>query len=160
MPIVRVREAFAGSWRDVFEQVGDFENYPGLVPDLTSVKVVDRGPDWTVSRWEARVGGTRMAWTERDRWLTSDGSGQILFEQVEGDLKRFSGYWQVSAQGEGAVAEFLCEFEIGPSGLAVMLHPVAQVKLRQSMAGLLRNLKDRMEVAADGAPIRFLDSSF
>ncbi|WP_157935375.1 type II toxin-antitoxin system RatA family toxin [Kyrpidia spormannii] len=158
MPVVQVRESFAGPWHEVFDWVANFERYPEFVPDLTKVVVLERGEDWTISRWEAKIGGTPLGWTERDVWVREKEGGRIVFEQLEGDLKRFSGHWKVACEGLGSTAEFRCEFEIGLPGLAIMLHPVAGLKLRQSMAGLLRNLKIRVEAAEDGTSIRFLDS--
>lgn len=160
MPTVRVREVCEKPWREVFQWVGDFERYPERVPDLVSVHIVERGEGWTVSAWEARLGGSRVRWTERDEWTEGEAGGRIAYRQLHGDLKRFAGYWDVCSEGTDRTAvEFFCDFEIGLPGLAAMLHPVAQWKLGQSMAKLLRALQSRTEVGDRGVPVRVFDPS-
>ncbi|MCW5867372.1 MAG: SRPBCC family protein, partial [Candidatus Eremiobacteraeota bacterium] len=78
-----------GPIEQVYELAKDMEAYPNFMPDVESVKVIEREPKRTVTEWETSVDGTPILWTEED--LFDDENFVIDYRLIEGDLDKFEG---------------------------------------------------------------------
>lgn len=141
MPHVEVSTLIRGDRFAIYELAKDMESYPRFAPDVDSVKVIDRGPGYTVTAWQARLQGKPFRWTERDEF--DDQTPGIRYRQVDGDLKRFEGEWRFEAQGEDCKVTLTVDFELGIPMFAAMLNPIARVVVKKNSEGLLEGLRRR-----------------
>ena len=73
--------------------------------------------------------------TTSTRW-----GGCSRFEQVDGDLERFVGRWEIDEDGSGSRLTFFAELDLGIPSLAPIVDPVARQALDGNMRTILRGL--------------------
>jgi coenzyme Q-binding protein COQ10 len=139
MPTVEVKEWVSAPAEQVYEKLTRMEEFPSIMANVESVVVQERGPDYTVTEWVAKLQGTRFHWIERDQFFAD--TRTITFHQVEGDLKVFQGAWAVTTEGARSLVTFTTEFEFGIPMLAGLLNPVARYALRQNGLSMLRGIQ-------------------
>lgn len=150
MPLVEERITVSARTDEIFELISNFASYPDFMENVREVQVlehkeVEGGEIESVTRWSNNVDGRVITWTERDH--VKPASHRIDFELIEGDLKKYSGFWNLSDSHDlgGVEVNFGIYFEFGIPMLAPMLHPFLAKKLRQNMQQMLRAVKDRAE---------------
>lgn len=143
MPSIEVKERIQGSPDEVYELVKDMESYPRFMPSLNDVRVLEKGSNWTITAWDTSLNGMSFKWKERDDF--DEQSRRIRYAQVEGDLKKFEGEWNVEQDGEHTWVTLTVDFEFGVPMLSALLNPVAKLKLRQNGESMLQAIKQRFE---------------
>lgn len=138
MPTVEVAERVPATAQALFAILSDMSRFPEFMPSVEEITILERGPDTTVSRWVTRLQGARFRWVERDRFYPAE--GRITYEQIEGDLKRFQGFWQLEPEADGCRVRLVTEFEFGMPMLAALLNPVASLAIRDNARGMIRAL--------------------
>lgn len=140
MPVVEVVERIHADIDSVWRLVCDVDGYPGFMEPVQSVTtLVKEGDESTVS-WEVLLKGSTLKWTEREH--RHPDRYRVDFAQLDGDLERFSGYWQLAAAGDGVTdAALYIDFEIGIPMLRDMLNPVAVKALRENSTTMLKSLE-------------------
>ena len=123
----------------------DIDSYPQYMSDVRSVTTeTDAAGSVRRSNWSVSLRGSILEWTERDHF--DDETMRIEFEQVDGDLDRFAGYWQivpVADQPDASDVRFFVDFDIGIPLLADMLNPVAETSLRNNALRMLAAVQER-----------------
>jgi hypothetical protein len=77
---------------------------------------------------------------------------RIDFEQLEGNLRHFTGYWQVTSEGDDALIHFFGQFELGMPTLASFLEPIAESAIRENLIAVLKGVFDeRFVLESSGA---------
>jgi ribosome-associated toxin RatA of RatAB toxin-antitoxin module len=125
----------------VWKAVVDIEAYPASMDSVRWVRVVEEdGPRLRRSAWSIVLKGSILEWEEQERL---DPVAHVMgFDQVRGDLERFTGRWVLEEQRPGVTRVLLeISFEIGIPLLADMLNPVAQRSLRENCAEMLRGVE-------------------
>jgi ribosome-associated toxin RatA of RatAB toxin-antitoxin module len=91
-----------------------------------------------------------MQWTEAD---TIDRQRlRIDFQQLEGNLRHFTGYWEVERDGDDALIHFFGEFELGMPTLASFIEPIAESAIRENLIAVLKGVfEDQFELEASTA---------
>lgn len=145
MPVVRTQHTTDCPVDQVWKVLLDCEAFPGYMPEVREIKILKEDGDWRWSRWAVLLKGSELEWDERER-IDHD-AHRIEFEQVEGDLAYFTGYWQVSTSPEGTVVELSVEFDIGIPLMAEMLNPVAARALEDNSRAILDQIGRRAGVA-------------
>jgi ribosome-associated toxin RatA of RatAB toxin-antitoxin module len=121
------------------DRIADFSRYPQLVEAVQHVEMLPSEPGGPLrSRWAVAFRGGLMRWTESD-WIDRD-TGEITFEQEEGDLDIFRGRWQVSPGQDGVHVAFKAELDFGVPSIADILEPVACRMLTENIESILRGL--------------------
>jgi ribosome-associated toxin RatA of RatAB toxin-antitoxin module len=140
----------ATSAEDVFDTIADFERYPEYGDSIRSVQVESSEPGRVISKWDVDFRGGNMQWTEAD---TIDRDRlRIDFEQLEGNLRHFAGYWAVDRDGDDALIQFSAQFELGMPTLASFIEPIAQSAIRDNLIAVLRGVfGDRFELVSSAA---------
>lgn len=157
MPEVVVTVRLRARPEAVWALISDMEAFPRFMASVDAVRVVERGEGWTRSQWACRLQGMRFRWTERDDFEPAQGI--VRYAQVEGDLRRFEGEWQVTPAPGSAAAVDATEtevrlrtvFDFGLPMLSAMLDPVGRIALRKNVEAMLRGLEQ--EVARSGPPV-------
>ncbi len=83
--------------RDVYELAKEQERFPDFMPDVETVTVLERHPDYIVTRWKTLVEDAPIEWTEEDRF--DDLTPRIDYKLIEGDLDTFEGAWTFESDG-------------------------------------------------------------
>ena len=129
--------------RQVFDAARQVEKFPGVLPNLESVNILeDDGNGTCVTEWVAtlKVGpmSKKVAWTERDMWNETDLT--CLFELVKGDMKVYNGSWHFEEQDGGTLVHLHVDFELGIPMLGPMVNNIANQVMESNCDELLRGL--------------------
>jgi coenzyme Q-binding protein COQ10 len=130
----------------VYALAKDVEGFPRFMPDLESVKVVERTPDGTVTEWVGRVQGRRIRWVEEDRW--DDSRHLCVFRQRSGDFTRYEGEWRFDGTPEGTRTSMRVEFELDIPLAGPLLSNLVRFLMRKNCESMLAALKGQLEGVA------------
>lgn len=133
---------------EAFARLADYERYPEQTPSVRSVEIQQRGEE-QISIWRVDFRGGILCWTERD--TTDHDRLRLDFEQIDGDLERFAGGWQVVATSgpngsAGSSMIFEAELDLGIPSLAPLVDPIAEAALRANMTAVLTGLFDEVSL--------------
>lgn len=146
MPYVEEKIDVIGDINELFRLISDVTLFPDFMEDVKSVEILEEGDGWKVSKWVNDVDGRVIKWTEKDFILPDD--FRINFELVEGDLKSYSGFWQLAdKEDEPGVIDitFAIDFEFGMPVIAALIHPILARVLRTNMKQMLLAVKNKIE---------------
>lgn len=146
MPYVEVSTQIKAPAAQIYPVIKEMEKYPEFMPDLESVKVLQREENATLTHWVSNVDGRVIQWTERDSF--DDEKMCIHYEQTAGDLKKFQGDWLLTETGAGTEVKLTVDFEFGIPMIAGLLNPILKKKVRDNSMNMLQAIKDRMESLA------------
>lgn len=132
-----------GDRKDVFELAKVMEDYPNFMPNLHSVKVLERSPNRTVSEWKAYVEDKYIEWTEED--IFDDDNTIIKFNLVGGDLDKFEGEWRFEEKDGGTNVVLTIEYEFGMPTLERLIGPTLHMKLEENIDLMLKYMKEKVE---------------
>jgi ribosome-associated toxin RatA of RatAB toxin-antitoxin module len=143
MPTVGVTRAIAAPPDDAWAVVTDVEAYAECMQSVRSVVITDgQGSDERLTTWSVLLRGSVLQWTEVEK--LDHARRVVTFEQTDGDLERFSGYWRVEEIAEDrCVVKLHVDFEIGIPLLAEMLNPIAAAALEENSNSMLNALEQR-----------------
>lgn len=145
MPYIECSVLVKGDAGEAYNIAKEMEKYPSFMENLDSVKVIERGHDYTITDWVARVDGRTFKWQERD--VFDDLNKVIIYKQVSGDLKKFEGQWTFSSENGGTKVTLTVDFEMGIPMLAGLLNPILKKKVRSNSEAMLEAIKKKVEVA-------------
>ncbi len=137
--------------RDVYELAKHQERFPEFMPDVESVTVLERHPDYIVTRWKTLVEDAPIEWTEEDRF--DDAVPRIDYALIEGDLDTFDGAWTFEEEHGRTRVRLTVEYDFGVPTLAELIGPTLAKKVRENCAMMLAGLKAEAE-----AQVRLLSS--
>lgn len=127
----------------VYELAKDMEAYPDFMPDVESVKIIEREPGRTVTEWETSVDGTPILWTEED--LFDDENFVIDYRLIEGDLDKFEGQWRFSREGGSTKVVLTVDYDFGIPELTNLIGPTLEQKVGENSEMMLTGMKRRIE---------------
>jgi len=143
MPYVEVSLPVDCTPEKIYPILKNMEKYPEFMMDLKSVEVLERNGNTTVSRWVSNVDGRIIKWTELDTF--DDEKMHITYQQIEGDLKKFSGEWILTPIENGTEIKLTVDFEFGIPMIAGLLNPILKKKVRTNSESMLKAIKERIE---------------
>ena len=143
MPFVETKTVINGNIDDIYNIVKNMEAYPSFMNDLESVKILEKGADYTISHWISNVDGRRIVWTEKDNFY--DAEKRITYKQTEGDLKKMEGEWRLTNSNEGVEVLLSVDFEFGIPMIAGLLNPILKRKVRENSENMLAAVKAKIE---------------
>jgi len=146
MPYVESRIAIAAPARAVYELAKDQERFPEFMPDVETVRVLERYPDRVISRWKTLVEEAPIEWTEEDRF--DDGGLRIDYALLEGDLDTFQGAWTFEERDGLTHVLLTVEYDFGVPTLAELIGPTLQKKVLENSEMMLKALKTQAEEAS------------
>ncbi len=143
MPYVESTILIDGAPADVYAIACDMESYPRFMPDVESVKVLEKADNRTVTEWVTSVDGTPLVWTEED--LFDDQACRITYRLIEGDLDKFEGSWSFNQTPQGTQVTLGVDFDFGIPNLTELIGPTLEVKVRENSEMMLRAMKGHVE---------------
>jgi ribosome-associated toxin RatA of RatAB toxin-antitoxin module len=132
-----------GPIQAVYELAKDMERYPEFMPDVESVRVIERESHRTVTEWETSVDGTPILWTEEDRF--HDDKFLIEYQLIEGDLDKFEGEWRFVESKGGTEVTLTVDYDFGIPELTNLIGPTLQQKVGENSEMMLQGMKRRIE---------------
>lgn len=132
-----------GPIEKVYELAKDMEAYPDFMPDVESVRVIEREPHRTVTEWETSVDGTPILWTEEDRF--DDENFVIDYHLIEGDLDKFEGQWRFVRSGSATQVILTVDYDFGIPELTNLIGPTLEQKVGENSEMMLAGMKRRIE---------------
>jgi ribosome-associated toxin RatA of RatAB toxin-antitoxin module len=127
----------------VYALAKEQERFPEFMPDVESIVVLERHPDYVVTRWKTLVEDAPIEWTEEDRF--DDAALRIDYALTEGDLDTFEGSWTFVASGGVTHVVLTVEYDFGVPTLAELIGPTLQKKVRENSEMMLAALKREAE---------------
>ena len=146
MPYVETTIAIAAPARVVYELAKDQERFPQFMPDVETVKVLERHADRAISRWKTLVEEAPIEWTEEDRF--DDAALRIDYHLIEGDLDTFEGAWTFEERDGSTHVVLGVEYDFGVPTLAELIGPTLQKKVLENSEMMLKALKTQAEEAS------------
>lgn len=145
MPYVETTIAIAAPARVVYELAKDQERFPQFMPDVETVKVLERHKTHWITRWKTLVEEAPIEWTEEDRF--DDDGLRIDYKLLDGDLDKFEGAW-VFEERDGLTHVVLgVDYDFGVPTLAELIGPTLEKKVRENSEMMLAALKAEAERA-------------
>ena len=146
MPYVETSIAIAAPARAVYELAKDQERFPQFMPDVESVKVLERHADHWITRWKTLVEEAPIEWTEVDRF--DDEALRIDYQLIEGDLDTFEGAWTFEERDGITTVVLDVEYDFGVPTLAELIGPTLEKKVKENSEMMLAALKAEAEKPA------------
>jgi ribosome-associated toxin RatA of RatAB toxin-antitoxin module len=128
---------------DVYALAQDVERFPGFMPDLESVAVLERRPGWTLTQWVGVVQGRKIRWVEEDTW--DDAQHVCTFRQRSGDFNRYEGSWRFEAVPDGTRTSLSVDYELDIPLAGALLSNLVKVLMRKNCESMLAALKGQLE---------------
>lgn len=128
---------------EVYRVAKDVEKFPQFMPDVESIRVLERREDVVVVEWTGVILGRRVRWVEEERW--DDTAHRSRFRLVEGDFTRFEGIWSFQAVPEGTQTALTLEYEMELPLAGPLLSNVLRVLVRKNLESMLAALKGQLE---------------
>lgn len=143
MPYVETQIAIAAPARAVYELAKDQERFPEFMPDVETVRVLERHPDRVLTRWKTLVEEAPIEWTEED--VFDDDALRIDYKLLEGDLDKFEGAWTFEERDGLTHVVLGVDYDFGVPTLAELIGPTLQKKVRENSEMMLAALKVQAE---------------
>lgn len=124
------------------------ERFPEVMPDLESVRVLERSEDGsrTVTEWVGLVrefNNMRVKWTEEDIW--NDEAHTCHFRLLKGDLQKMEGEWRFTAEDGGTRFHSRIDYEYNVPLLGALVKNLIHKKLEQNVQMVLDGIRTRAE---------------
>ena len=147
MSVVSSSIEIDGPLERVYALAKDIESFPEFMPDLKSVKVVERSEDGgrIVSDWVGIVKEfkTLVKWTEQDIW--DDATHTCTFSLVKGDYSKYSGVWKFTDLGGRTRFESEIEVEYDVPLIGALIKGLIARKMKDNVDNMLAAIKQKVE---------------
>lgn len=136
-----------GPIEQVYALAKDIESFPEFMPDLKSVKIVERSGDGSriVSDWVGTVKEFKLTvkWTEEDIW--DDAAKTCAFTLVKGDYSKYGGFWQFIDLGGRTRFESEIDVEYDVPLIGNLIKGLIAKLMKQNMESMLAAIKQKVE---------------
>lgn len=143
MPFVEVTETIYTTPDVAYKLAKDMESYPKFMKSVEKITTLERGEDYTITKWETKLQGRPFVWTERDEF--DDNARVIKYKLIDGDLKKFEGAWTFEQTDNGTLVKLTVDFEFGLPMFATLLNPIAVLMVKQNSEAMLAGMKQQAE---------------
>ncbi len=127
----------------VYDLAKNMERFSDYMPDVETVKVLEREANRTITEWTTNVEGIPINWKEEDTF--NDDLATIDYRLIEGDLDKFEGSWSFESKDNGTYVTLTVDFDFGMPTLADLLGPVLKVKVQENSDMMLAGMKKEIE---------------
>lgn len=147
MPRIQSSVEINGPVDQVYALARDIESFPEFMPDLKSVKIVERSGDGSriVSDWVGIVKEfkTTVKWTEEDIW--DDAARTCVFSLVKGDYSKYSGVWTFTDLGGRTRFDSEIEVEYDVPLVGALIKGIIAKKMKENVDNMLAAIKQKVE---------------
>ena len=132
---------------EVFRVAMDVERFPEFMPDVKSIRVLERSDDGllTVVEWVGDLPEfkTTVKWVEEDLWDPADHT--CRFTLVRGDFKTYGGLWRFTLENAGTRFDSEVEYEYDIPLIGPLIKGLIRKKMQENVDRLQAAMKARME---------------
>lgn len=147
MAIVQSSIEINGPLDRVYALAKNVEAFPEFMPDVKSIKVLERSEDGrrTVCEWAGIVKEfkTTIKWTEEDIW--DDDAHTCTFSLVKGDYSKYSGKWTFTDLGGRTRFDSEIEFEYDVPLIGALIKGLIARKMKENVDNMLAAVKKEVE---------------
>lgn len=148
MPVIEQSIWIHAPVERVYAIARDVERFPEVMPDLESVRVLERSEDGsrTVTEWTGLVrefNNMRVKWTEEDIW--DDCTHTCRFRLLKGDLQRMEGEWRFVEEEGGTRFLSRLEYDYNVPLLGTLVKNLIHKKLEENVQMVLEGIRKRAE---------------
>ncbi len=137
----------------VYAVARDVEAFPQFMPDVKSVKILEKSEDGsrTLTEWVAYASQLKLQvkWTEEDLW--DNANHTCRFRQVKGDYDQMEGLWEFLPHPEGTLFRSVLDYELRVPLLGAIVQKVVHHLITLNLKGILECVKARAEAMARGS---------
>jgi len=137
----------------VYAVARDVESFPEFMPDVKSVKILEKSEDGsrTLTEWVAYASQLKLQvkWIEEDLW--DDTNHTCRFRQVKGDYDQMEGLWEFLPHPEGTRFRSTLDYELRVPLLGALVQKVVHHLVTLNLKGILEGVKARAEAMARGS---------
>jgi ribosome-associated toxin RatA of RatAB toxin-antitoxin module len=131
----------------VYALAKNVEAFPGFMPDVKSITVLERGEDGrrTVCEWVGIVKEfkTTIKWTEEDIW--DDDAHTCTFSLVKGDYSKYGGKWTFTDLGGKTRFDSEIEVEYDVPLVGALIKCLIARKMKENVDNMLAAIKKEVE---------------
>lgn len=128
---------------EIYKLAKNMEEFPSFMPDVKSVKVIERIGDNTITEWSSELEGAPISWKELDEF--NEKKPEIKYKLLEGDLDKFEGEWRFEEVAEGVKVTLTVDFDFGMPSLEKIVGPILKIKVENNCQMMLQAIKKRLE---------------
>lgn len=114
-------------------------DYPRFMDQVLSVEPVDLDAAVSATSWAVSFNGNELRWVETDHY--DETRRRVTFQQVDGDLAEWNGFFETVFEDGGVVARYDVSFDLGVPALAEVLHPLGEISIRANCLQMLEELE-------------------
>lgn len=150
MPKIQSSIEIDGPIEKVYQLAKDIESFPQFMPDLKSVRVIERSEDGSrvVSEWVGIVKefNTTVRWVEEDIW--DDANYTCEFSLISGDYAKYSGKWKFTNLGSRTRFDSEIEVEYDVPLIGPLIKGLIAKKMKENVDNMLAAIKQKVEETA------------
>lgn len=151
MPHLERSIMIEGDPEAVYKIGKNLEEYPQFMPDVESVKILEKNGNQAVSEWITNVEGTPIIWKEKDTFL--DDQLEIHYKLIEGDLEKFEGEWRFLREEMKTKVILTVDYDFGMPSLTELIGPTLELKVKENCDMMLEAMKKKIEKKNEGAAV-------
>ena len=132
----------------VFALARDIERYPEFMPDVKSIRILERDEKKQVSEWIGLVSQFRieMKWTEEDVW--DEATHTCTWRQIKGDFQQYDGTWTFEPAADGGTEmKMSIDYRYEVPLIGPMLKALVRKLMAQNANDILAALKKQAEAS-------------
>jgi len=131
----------------VWDILVNFEAYPRIMTDVLSVGCFNKNDTGFDSEWRVLLNGSELSWIERDDVIPNR---KIVFNQIEGDLENWEGYYEIVQEECGVWVTLVVYFDLGIPSLEEILNPIGINAIRSNSLQILNAIKAQSQTVKYG----------
>ena len=143
MPIIELKRTIAAPVNRIVEIAKDVESYPQFMPDVKSVKVIEKSEDGKrqIVEWVGIIKqfAREIKWTQEDRWTADN---RVEFSQIKGDYDKMEGYWEFRNTDAGTEFVNYLDYEYKVPLLGALLTKVVDHLVRQNLNSIMDGIEN------------------
>ena len=149
MPTIETSIEISAPLARVWDLATRVEEFPEFMPDVKSLKVLERSDDGlrTVTEWVGIVKefGMTVKWTEEDLWDPDNHT--CRFKMLSGDLKKYEGVWSFAEQDGKVMFQSAIEFEHDVPLIGPLIKNLIAAKMRENAENIQKAIKEKAEAS-------------
>lgn len=128
----------------VYDVASLTEKFPEFIPDVKSIKIIQKEGNKQITQWQASIDGIEFNWEEIEIFYPE--KMYLEYKLVKGDVDKFEGYWQILPISENKSKLILyLDFDVNIPMLSSLIMPTIRFKVRKNVQLMLKAIKDRSE---------------
>ena len=131
---------------EVYRVAKDIEKFPEFMPDVQSIRILDRAGARITAEWVGLMQGRKIRWVEEETW--DDAAHRSTFRLIEGDFSKFEGSWSFAPVPDGTETVLILDYEMELPLAGALLSNLLKVLVRKNLESMLASLKGQLERAA------------